>query len=226
MLSGGISADPILENNDWKTISKVARVGKAAEFWNIGDKKVIKIDGVNYNARIIGFDHDDVVNQATYRRAKAGITFDLERCLITNYPMKTVKTNSGGWGNTDMKKTTLPNILSTFESDLQSAIVEVKKPYLSGYYLSSVTISNDKLFLLSENELFGSNPHVNAAEGNQYAYYAAGKSKYKYNQTGYWWLRSIPKTSDIYFCGIDNSGQVNVYLSPTDGYSVSFAFCV
>jgi hypothetical protein len=36
-------ADPILENNSWETISKIAKSGKASQIWNIGDTKIINL---------------------------------------------------------------------------------------------------------------------------------------------------------------------------------------
>ena len=57
-------ADPILENNSWEDISKVAKSGKASQYWNVGDTKKFTFNNAVYEAQIIGFDHDDVADEA------------------------------------------------------------------------------------------------------------------------------------------------------------------
>lgn len=61
-----VAADPILENNTWKTISKVSQKGEGANYWAIGDKKNVHLTGAvgtvqldnTFQVFIIGFDHN------------------------------------------------------------------------------------------------------------------------------------------------------------------------
>lgn len=229
LLSGGLSADPVLENNDWATISKVARAGKAAEFWNIGDLKNITVDGVTYAAQIIGFGHDDVSNPAAYGRAKAGITFQLQNSLNTMYPMNNTQSNEGGWKNSLMRTSTLVTLKKTLPLELQNVITNIIKFSGLGCSSSGVESTNDDLFLLSEIEVFGKNSRSVSGEGSQYAYYKAGKSKIKKinGAARTWWERSpysynSNKTS---FCDVTTSGtSTNCYANYSIG--VAFAFCV
>lgn len=39
-------ADSVLKNNSWSTIKAVSRMGRAADYWAIGDKKYLSFDGV------------------------------------------------------------------------------------------------------------------------------------------------------------------------------------
>lgn len=77
-------ADPILENNSWETIAEVAAAGKAQEYWNIGDTKILYDSGgmTKYStARIVAFDHYDYTDtDSTYNggKNKTAITFWLE----------------------------------------------------------------------------------------------------------------------------------------------------
>lgn len=225
LLSGGLSADPVLENNDWATISKVARAGKAAEYWNIGDTKNITINGTTYTVRIIGFDHDDVTDQATYGRAKAGITFETTSLVTANqmhskYPM------SGGWGSCNMRNSTLVSYYNSLSDDLKNAIVSVNKTYALSS--SNIKTISDKLFLLSMWEYLGSSGRSLAQEGNYYAFYAAGNSTRKqYNGTySYYWTRSAADES-IYYFGVlttSNKGTNRTYVDSSYGQAV--AFCV
>ena len=52
-----IAADTILENNSWETIAQIAAAGKAQEYWNIGDSKVLSAGGENLVVKIMGFNH-------------------------------------------------------------------------------------------------------------------------------------------------------------------------
>lgn len=45
-----IQADTVLDNNSWETISLVSASGKAADYWKVGDKKLIELNGYLGNA--------------------------------------------------------------------------------------------------------------------------------------------------------------------------------
>lgn len=228
LISGGISADPVLENNDWETISAISKAGKAAEFWKVGDLKNISIGGVTYAAQIIGFDHDDVTDSASYGRAKAGITFQLQNCYGTSYPMNSSATNSGGWKSSAMRTSTLATLKSSLSSDLQAVIQAVNKVTGTGGGSTSGTETvSDSLFLPSEIEVFGTTNKSVSGEGSQYAYYAAGNSKIKTRNGTIvrWWNRSPYSGSSSAFCNVSTTDTVD---STSAQYSsgVPFAFCV
>jgi hypothetical protein len=58
--------DPTLENNSWRTISRVSERGDGANYWAIGDKKNVHLTGSvgtiqldnTFQVFIIGFDHN------------------------------------------------------------------------------------------------------------------------------------------------------------------------
>lgn len=56
-IADGPAADTILENNSWETIAQIAAAGKAQEYWNIGDSKVLSAGGENLVVKIMGFNH-------------------------------------------------------------------------------------------------------------------------------------------------------------------------
>lgn len=47
-----------LEATSWDNIAAVSKFGQAPNYWKVGDKKNITVNGVTYAAQIIGFDHD------------------------------------------------------------------------------------------------------------------------------------------------------------------------
>ena len=56
-IADGPTADTVLENNSWETIAQIAAAGKAQEYWNIGDSKVLSAGGENLVVKIMGFNH-------------------------------------------------------------------------------------------------------------------------------------------------------------------------
>lgn len=224
-LSGNIGLVGTLEETGWDTISKMAKAGLASQFWSVGDTKSFTIDGTTYYAQIIGFDHDDVVDSATYGRSKAGITLQMQNCYNETYEYHSY---AMAWNNVNMRNYTLPSLLGNVNSDLQDVIVSVNKAYAPTYNGTSLSYSEDTLFLLSEYEVFGNNYNVTkVAEGSQYSYYASGNSKAKtINGTeDTWWLRSRAQSDYIAVVSPSNNSN-SISSHPTNTEGVAFAFCV
>ncbi len=211
-----------LESLSWSVVASVSEAGLASMLWNVGDTKTLTVNSVTYTAVILGFDHDTKT-----AGGKAGITFQLQNCLATTYPMNSTDTNSGGWTSSVMRGTTMATLLSQLPSTLQSAIKQVNKLTSAGNQSSTINTTADKLFLLSEIEVFGAVTYSKAGEGTQYDYYKAGNSKIKTvnGSANYWWERSPYGSATAYFCCVSSSGSADY---GTAGYSggVSFGFCV
>ena len=210
-----------LEDSSWAIISSVANTGNAASVWSVGDKKTIKFNGVSYTAQIIGFNHDTKTTGG-----KAGITFQLVDCLNSTYYMNSSETNKGGWKNSAMRSY-MSEFFGMLDGDLQSVIKAVDKSTSAGNKSSTIETVSDKLFLLSEVEIFGSVFNSFAGEGSQYDWYKSGNTKVKkVNGTvTAWWERSPDKSNIINFCVVTDNG----YHSHSDAdtrFGVSFGFCV
>lgn len=210
-----------LNDTTWENINMVSKLGMAKQFWSVGDTKTISVNGTNYEFQIIGFNHDDKT-----AGGKAGITFQMVDCLSTTYNMNSSNTNNGGWKNSAMRSR-MSTFLSQLPSDLQSVIKAVNKLVSVGNNTSTIETVSDKLFLLSEVEIFGSTTYSFAGEGSQYDWYKAGNTKVKKvnGSANTWWERS-PRSGDAgAFCAVGSAGRAN------DGYAsgslgVSFGFCV
>ena len=211
-----------LEAASWALINAVAEAGNAASVWSVGDKKTINVGGVSYQAQIIGFAHDTKTAGGT-----AGITFQLVDCLGTTYQMESSNTNANGWEGCAMRKNVMPTLLGQLDEDLQKVIKAVNKKVSVGNNTSTIETVSDKLFLLSEIEIFGSTSYSFAGEGSQYAYYAAGNSKIKnVNGSAYFWWERSPYSGDTsHFCFVLSSGGANYNTASYSG-GVSFGFCV
>ena len=213
--------DSVFANNSWETIIAVCKAGNVPDSWAVGNSKSMTIGGAEYQIDIIGKNHDDYADGS----GKAPLTFQLHNCYGTAYAMKSTSTNAGGWKECDMRTTHLPAILALMPAEVQSGIREVNKTTMAKGSGPSWTVP-DKLFLLSEVEVFNSTENSATGEGSQYAYYGASGSTVKtLNGTGTcWWLRSPMRTSDYSFCASTVGGE-QTNLNATDEHGTAFAFC-
>lgn len=212
-----------LESTTWADISSISELGLAQQYFKVGDQKSITVNGVKYQTRIIGFNHDNLTSGG-----KAGITFQMVDCLNTTYNMESSNINTNGWLNCAMRKTHLrTTIWGQLESSLKSVIKTVNKLASAGNQSATIQTAQDTLFLLSEVEIFGKVTYSKAGEGSQYAYYAAGNSTIKKvnGSADHWWERSPHGSNSASFCCVSSDGTAN---SSGAGYAhgVAFGFCV
>lgn len=140
--------------------------------------------------------------------------------------MNSTNTNVGGWTNCEMRTTHLPAILELMPEIIKNNVREVQKLTSAGNLNDAIQTTNDKLFLLSEIEIFGSTTYSFAGEGKQYDYYKAGNSKVK-NLSGSaspWWGRSPRSSSSTSFCVVSSDGDAN-WNGASTSRGVAFAFC-
>ena len=215
-----------LEATSWDNIAAVSKFGQAPNYWKVGDKKNITVNSVTYAAQIIGFDHDTLTT-ADGGRTKAGITFQLVDCLNTTYSMNGSNTNVNGWRGSTMRTSTMATLLNQLSSDLKSVLKFVNKVTSKGNNQSDLETTSDKLFLLSEIEVFGATQYSYAGEGKQYEYYTAGNSTIKKvnGSAGIWWERSPYSGTANYFCCVAGNGAAG-RSSASSSLGVSFGFCV
>ena len=198
---------------------------------SVGDSINIAINGTSYAFKIMGFNHDTLTTSTAYGSAtatgKAGMTLQMVDCLTTKASMNSSDSNSGGWENCAMRKTNMATYLSQLTSAWQSVVKQVNKLSSAGSKSTTIKTTADKLFLLSEVEIFGSTTYSVSGEGSQYAYYKAGNSKVK-NVNGsanFWWERSPYASYATYFCIVNSYGVAN-YTGASSSFGVAFGFCV
>ena len=212
----------LLTNAPWSLIIYACRNNIVPDSWGVGSSKDMTINGKNYQIDVIGVNHDEYADGSGI----APLTFQLHDCYNTKYTMNSSDTNVGGWADSEMRNTHLPAILAQMPSEVRSAIREVNKLTSAGNKLTTINTTADKLFLLSEIEIFGSVTNSVAGEGSQYRRYVTlGGTVKNVNGTASKWLsRSPRKTSASYFCGVDSEGNAAYHLA-SGSYGVSFAFC-
>lgn len=194
------------------------------------------------------------LSEAAYNSLnKAGISFEFIDCITTAnmYAVNsTANINTGGWANREIRKTlngegegeTRTNGTIDSLTEIERYVKRVTKTYGATYNSSNISYTQDKLWVLSYVEIFGTNTNIDSAygysksmEGKQYKFYNNVKPKYndvnsylikKFNGSDYeWWLRSPSANYDSRFCIIGKGGNCyqNTYLYATRGISVCFA---
>ena len=159
------SVSPILDENDWTTIREVSDAGQGSNYWSIGDRKAVTLNGTvghlslsNYTtyAFIIGFNHNASVegaNRIHFQLAKTALSGGTDVCFCDNqygpdsgwsspgagyFVMNASNTNSGGWESSQMRT----NICGTSLSSYSGTIIAVIPAALRAV-LKSVTKYTD-----------------------------------------------------------------------------------
>ena len=208
-------------DNDWSAIIAACHSGSVPSTWVVGNSKTMTINGASYQVDIIGKNHDTYASGG-----KAPLTFQLHDCYADTKQMNSSNTNSGGWTSCAMRQTHLPAILALMPTEVQNGIREVNKLTSAGSQSATINTTADKLFLLSEIEIFGSVSYSKSGEGTQYAYYKAGNSKEKKFNGGAsaWWERSPYASNTASFCNVHSGGGASAN-NASDSNGVAFGFC-
>lgn len=206
----------------WAQIIAACRSGSVPETWVVGNNKTMTINGASYQVDIIGKNHDDYADGS----GKAPLTFQLHDCYGELKNMNSSNINKGGWTSCAMRMVHLPAILVRMPTEVQNGIRAVNKMTSAGSQSATINTTADKLFLLSEIEIFGSVNHSKSGEGTQYDYYKAGNSRVKnYNgSVSPWWERSPDGSYSTRFCFVNIYGNVG-YGNANFETGVAFAFC-
>lgn len=149
--------DSVLNNNDWSTISEVSDAGTGANYWSVGDRKQVTLNGTvgslslsNFStyAFIIGFNHNsgrEGSGRIHFQLAKTALSGGTDVCLTDGqylnsgssaaFRMNTSDTNSGGWEDSYMrnnicgtsKSTTSGRIMGAIPAELRNALKSITK---------------------------------------------------------------------------------------------------
>lgn len=213
--------DPVFANNTWEQIIAACHSNEVPDTWKVADHKPMTINGVDYQIDIIGKNHDDYSDGS----GKAPLTFQLHDCYVETKKMNSSDTNNGGWTSCAMRQKHLPAILSRMPTEVQNGIREVNKLTSAGNLSAAINTTADKLFLLSEIEIFGSVSLSHSGEGTQYYYYKIKpKLKYLRGDTVNWWGRAPTASNYAAFCCTSTYSSAS-YIYASSSAGVAFGFC-
>lgn len=133
-----------LNSNEWDVISSVSNAGEGANYWSVGDRKAVVLNGTVGNlslssvttyAFIIGFNHNSSVEgsgRIHFQLGKTALSGGTDVALCDSkynssvsatgyFSMNSSNTNSGGWSSSQMRT----NICGTSLSSYSGTIIAV-----------------------------------------------------------------------------------------------------
>ena len=214
VITGSVFApSTVLNDNSWYVIRQVILRGEASKYWKVGDTKTITSkSGKNYTIRLA--DLQDGRYEYSDGSGSSKAVFEFVECYNLNGKIRWEMTKSttiadaqlGGWGNTLIKKVTLPEILTDLPDDMVSVMSEVNVPSGVGTDYVTTALSVNKLFLPAICEMTNSTSiRINHNESplGLFDYYSNDDSNTRIkNIVGetnneYWWLRSPSGTGSL-----------------------------
>lgn len=144
-----VFASTILNDNSWEKIRKASDAGTGANYWSIGDRKAVTLNGTvgaltlsNYTtyAFIIGFNHNASVegtNRIHFQLGKTALSGGTDVCLCDDryapdsewaspgddyFVMNAMDTNSGGWKSSLMRISICGTSLSSYSDTIIAVI--------------------------------------------------------------------------------------------------------
>lgn len=213
--------------------------------WSVGMERSVSLNAINatgvgesHRAQtvkmvILDFEHDNLSSaQKTSlgtSRTKALITVQTKDCLrdasvsdtggssnTEHGYMNSSNTNSGGWTSC-ARRTWCNSVFYTnaLPTAFKNMVKEVDKLTSAGNQSTTINTTQDKVFLPSEIEIFGTTTYSVSGEGSQYSYFATATNRYKLpkwnssNVSDRWWERSPAANYSYAFCIVYDGGDAN-----------------
>ena len=203
-------------------------------------KDVTLTDGTQTSVVISGFRHDD----RSDGKGKAGITF-IFGDAISHQSMNSSDTNSGGWEQSQMRSWLSSDGMALLPDDLRKDVVTVSKLTNNTgetKSTSSVTATDDALWLYSYNELSGDysnwesmySEYVDTfkAEGTTYQLFTDTDNDNSVHVRNYqgqsygWWERSPSPLNSDDFRNVSTDGGPDYDLNASRSIGVVPGFCI
>ena len=197
-----------LESMSW------AEIKKNPERVVVGDSKVVDlITGERVEFVVVGKEHDKTIDGGM-----ASLTFATKHLLEQMHFMNPTNTNKGGWGESFMRKANMERIYRLLPDEVKDVICTVIKH-------TGDEKTNDKLFLFSEIEVFGTDK---TSREHQYPYFKDEDVREMVTVSGndyWWWLRSPLVGGATGFRDVYAGGGLD-WDSATGAGGVCLGFCV
>ena len=212
-----------------------------SDYWSVGDVRSIPLaemaaTGVGESHRaqtveytIMDFNKDDLETPIN-GNTKAAISVSQVHCLMDeanatsptsgssnteNGYMKNTNTNSGGWTSSARRKWCNNVYYNALPDAFKSMVKPVKKLTSAGAQSTTINTTVDKVFLLSDVEIYGKTTYSVAGEGSQYTYYKTASNRYKNpkwsssSNSNIYWQRSPRSSVSTCFCSVGRDGSAS-----------------
>ena len=225
---------PSFTIDSWDVIAKNIKEGNT-KFYNVGDTKKVTLTGDyagTYTLRIANISNPAECLDENFSQTSCGFVIEFEDVIAKN-TINSTSTNIGGYPASQMYYIINNDIFKSLPEDLKNVIIYTKVISSHGNGDKNNFITNDKLFLLSTNEVWGKEGTTNTINFDtsdnytrQLDYYKKygvntsnqSKAVKQFNDSSSaWWLRTSVSYSSTSFCRVGAYGGWN-----NDGaYSVS-----
>ena len=187
--------------------------------WKVGDQRVLSIAAFTAGGNVAEPAQNVAIvitSFEEYMGCGNVMQFDFACALSSYVRMNATATTAGGYGASEMKTVTLPALVEALPDWLKTRLKTFSVLAGSGGASPSSqtveTVTDNKLALRSEVEVYGSNPQSPAGEGTQAEYYSGGsylraKPQGIAGNDTTWWMRSASTNS--YFLTA-SSGNSNI----------------
>lgn len=168
-----------LNDNEWSVIKSVSDAGQGANYWSIGDRKAVTLNGTvghlslsNYTtyAFIIGFNHNASVegaNRIHFQLAKTALSGGKDVCFCDSkynsqvsetgyFSMNSRGTNSGGWKDSQMRTKICGTSISRYSGTIIAVIPAALRAVLKSVtkYTADKGNSNDVSAVIATTDYF------------------------------------------------------------------------
>ena len=204
----------ILNDNEWSIIKSVSDAGQGENYWSIGDRKEVTLNGtvgdlilsnVTTYVFIIGFNHNSSVegtNRIHFQLAKTALSGGKDVCLcdrnynstVTIYEpscfsMNGSRTSRGGWKDSQMRKNICGTSLSSYSGTIIAVIPETLRAVLKSvtkYTDNTGTGSTSEIAVSETNDYFFLLSEYEVFGSISYANYleASKQAQYAYYSAG------------------------------------------
>ena len=186
--------------------------------WKVGDVRTITVGAFTDGGSTAHAEQsiDIVISQfGDYMNCGCVMQFDFKDELATGVRMNSSNTNAGGWGESEMYKTTMPALVEALPTWLKGLLLEFSVLASAGSQSATInTVTGNKLALRSEIEIFGTITYSKAGEGSQIEYYKTSANRIKKRghsgSANYWWERSPYGSNSDRFCIVGSDGSANI----------------
>ena len=212
--------DTITDSLD--TIKSYLDAGTMADHYSIKDTKTIDLDeDTKVTLQIAKFSGDELSDGT----GNAPVTV-IFKDVLHNNQMNTTNATGTGWVSmplyTTIQSEILPKIEAIFGAGRIKEVVKTYTDYSTGSKV--VKSSNEKLWLLSEHEVFNTNTYeTSGVIYNELFNTATDRVKYLDSAASYWWLRSASSATS-FRCVYSNGGGSN--FSASGSFGLVLGFCL
>lgn len=226
-----IPVNPTFSENTPPQIKIAVENGLHRALWNIGDEISINLtDGREMTLRYI--DQQKNRYEKVNGTGSSNAVFELNP-LIATAQMNSTATNNGGWASSLLSTTTIETYYDLLPDDWKAIFSEVKIPSATSGTDSTIVYANNKAFIESGQEIFGTH-HLNSyyydegcARFDWYSTHTLSSDRIKQynNSNASWWLRSPYLGDSNQFCYVNSNGGLYSY-SAGNSWGVSVCLCI